>query len=84
MFLIGFDLSIPIIIVTVLLNVIIALMGRLAPQFNIFAVGFPITIAVGLLILYISTPYFTNYVINSFSNLKIEFIHLINSLSLIS
>jgi len=84
MFLIGLDLSIPIILVAILLNIIIALMGRLAPQFNIFAVGFPITIAVELVMLYFSVPYFTDYIIQSFLSLKVEFNHMINSLSLIS
>ncbi len=77
-FLIGLDLSIPIVLVAVILNVIIALMGRIAPQFNIFAVGFPITIAVGLLMLYVSVPYFTDYIMQSFGSLKTEFNHMIN------
>ena len=84
LFTIGLDLSIPIILVTILLNIIIALMGRLAPQFNIFAVGFPITIAVGLLMLYVSAPYFIDYVTRSFSGLDVEFNRLINALSTIS
>ncbi|MHB1545943.1 MAG: flagellar biosynthetic protein FliR [bacterium] len=77
-FLIGINLSIPIILVAILLNIIIALMGRIAPQFNIFAVGFPIIIVVGLLMLYISVPYFTDYIMMSFSGLKLEFNRLIN------
>jgi flagellar biosynthetic protein FliR len=80
-FLIGLDLSIPIILVAILLNIIIALMGRLAPQFNIFAVGFPLIIIVGLLMLYVSVPYFTDYIMMSFSNLKLEFNGVINSLA---
>ena len=83
-FLIGLDLSIPIVSIAILLNIIIALMGRLAPQFNIFAVGFPIMIAVGLLMLYISMPYFNDYMTQSFISLKTEFNYMINSLSYIS
>lgn len=81
MFLIGLDLGIPIVLVAILLNIIIALMGRIAPQFNIFAVGFPIIIALGLFMLYFSVPYFTDYMIQSFSSLKVEFNYMINSLS---
>jgi len=77
-FLIGVNLSIPIILVAILLNIIIALMGRLAPQFNIFAVGFPLIIVIGLLMLYISVPYFTDYIIMSFSGLQLEFNRLVN------
>ena len=83
-FTIGFDLSIPIVVVAILLNVIIALMGRLAPQFNIFAVGFPLTIFVGLYILYLAEPYFTDYIIKSFINLRFEFYRVINSLALLN
>ena len=79
-FLIGINLSIPIILVAILLNIIIALMGRLAPQFNIFAVGFPLIIIVGLLMLYISVPYFTDYIMMSFSGLQLEFNRLINTI----
>ncbi len=83
-FTIGFELSIPVVIVAILLNVIIALMGRLAPQFNIFAVGFPITIFVGLYILYFAEPYFANYMLKSFVNLRFEFYRIINSFLLLS
>ena len=82
-FLIGLDLSIPIVLVAIILNVIIALMGRIAPQFNIFAVGFPITIAVGLIMLYVTVPYFTDYVMQSFGGLKTEFNYMINYMTYI-
>jgi flagellar biosynthetic protein FliR len=77
------DLSIPIVLVAIILNVIIALMGRIAPQFNIFAVGFPITIAVGLIMLYVTVPYFTDYVMQSFGGLKTEFNYMINYMTYI-
>jgi flagellar biosynthetic protein FliR len=83
-FLIALELSIPVVLVAVLLNIVIALMGRLAPQFNIFAVGFPITIVVGLLMLYASIPYFTDYIMQSFSGLHTEFSRMINSMAYIS
>lgn len=82
LFTIALNISIPIILTTILLNIIIALMGRLAPQFNIFAVGFPITIAVGLLMLYISVPYFMDYVTHSFLNLNAQFNRLLNSIAM--
>lgn len=81
LFTIALNISMPIILTTILLNIIIALMGRLAPQFNIFAVGFPITIAVGLLMLYISVPYFMDYITHSFLNLNTQFNRLLNSIA---
>lgn len=81
-FIIGFYLSMPVVVVAVLLNVIVAFMGRLAPQFNIFAVGFPIIIIAGLIVIYLFVPYFSDFVINSFVKLKHEFYFLINYIPL--
>jgi flagellar biosynthetic protein FliR len=35
----------------------VGIMTRAAPQLNIFAVGFPVTLATGLVALYLATPY---------------------------
>ncbi len=35
------------------------ILTRAAPQLNIFAVGFPLTLAIGLLVLALALPYFT-------------------------
>jgi flagellar biosynthetic protein FliR len=38
-------------------NVAVGIMTRAAPQLNIFAVGFPVTLAVGFFALWISVPF---------------------------
>jgi len=38
-------------------NLSIGIMTRAAPQLNIFAVGFPITLAAGFLMLFVTLPY---------------------------
>ncbi len=38
-------------------NLSIGIMTRAAPQLNIFAVGFPITLAAGFSVLFVTLPY---------------------------
>ncbi len=77
-FLIGFELSIPIVVVALFTNIVIAIMGRLAPQFNIFAVGFPMIIVAGLFFMFLFMPYFSNYILFMFSGLNGEYISVLN------
>ena len=40
-----------------LTNLALGVLTRTAPQLNLFAVGFPVTVVVGLLILLLGMPY---------------------------
>jgi len=51
-------LSLPLLAALLITNVALGVLTRAAPQLNIFAVGFPLTILVGILVLYLSLPYF--------------------------
>jgi flagellar biosynthetic protein FliR len=42
-------------------NLAIGMMTRAAPQLNIFAVGFPITLGAGFVVLYFSVAYLPAY-----------------------
>lgn len=57
-FLIGVVLSLPVVGVLLVSNVAIGIMTRAAPTLNIFAIGFPITLLVGMLMMYVTFPYF--------------------------
>ena len=57
-FLGGVLLSLPVIAALLITNISIGIMTRAAPQLNIFAVGFPITLLVGFAVLMLSLPYF--------------------------
>lgn len=57
-FLWGLLLSMPVLAALMLTNVALAVLTRAAPQLNIFAVGFPITLMIGFIVLGISLPYF--------------------------
>jgi flagellar biosynthetic protein FliR len=52
----GILLSLPIIGALLLINLGFGVASRSAPQLNIFAVGFPVSLLVGLLLIWISLP----------------------------
>lgn len=51
-------LSLPLLAALLITNLALGVLTRAAPQLNIFAVGFPLTILVGILVLALSLPYF--------------------------
>lgn len=53
----GVQISMPVVAAIMLVNVALGVLTRAAPQLNIFAVGFPLTMGVGFVILAISIPY---------------------------
>ena len=55
----GLLISLPIVAVLLVANLAMGIMSRAAPQVNLFAVGFPITLGLGFFMLYLSLPYFT-------------------------
>ena len=59
------QLSMPIVAALLVTNAALALLTRAAPQLNIFGVGFPVTISVGMLMLGLSLPYLTEPAIRS-------------------
>lgn len=53
----GLLLALPMIAALLIANLSIGIMTRAAPQLNIFAVGFPITLAAGFMVLFVTLPY---------------------------
>lgn len=56
MFLFGLQLMFPVVTILLLLNVVIGVITRSAPQMNIFAFGFPLTLLVSIGALYLTAP----------------------------
>lgn len=52
----GLMLSMPVVGALLVANVSMGVLTRAAPQLNIFAVGFPVTLGLGFLMLYLSVP----------------------------
>lgn len=55
-FLVVFQIAAPAAVALFVVNVALGLMARVAPQMNVFVVGFPLQIGVGLLMLAVSVP----------------------------
>ncbi len=51
-----FRIGAPVAVTLVVVNISLAFMARVAPQMNVFVVGFPLQIAVGLIMLIVSLP----------------------------
>ena len=56
-FSIALSISLPILGVMLLINVVLGVMARVSPQLNLFAVGFPMTLAAGMVVLYLFVPH---------------------------
>lgn len=54
----GLLISMPVMAAVMMANVALGVLTRAAPQLNIFAVGFPITLGLGFFVLAFSLPYF--------------------------
>lgn len=57
-FVIGFKISIPVIAAAMLTEIALGVLSRTVPQMNVFVVGMPLKIGIGLLTLYIMMPIF--------------------------
>jgi flagellar biosynthetic protein FliR len=54
----GVLLALPVVAALLIANIAMGVLSRVAPQLNLFAVGFPVTIVSGLVVLMISLPHF--------------------------
>lgn len=54
----GVLLALPVVAALLIANIAMGVLSRVAPQLNLFAVGFPVTIVSGFVVLTISLPYF--------------------------
>lgn len=67
LFRIGVYAAMPVVAAMLVCNLVLGLLGRVAPQLNILAVGFSATIFVGFTVLYLSLP-----VISAFMHMALE------------
>lgn len=56
-FSVGVQLSLPIVATLLVTNIALGILTRAAPQLNLFAIGFPVTIGAGFLMLTLTLPY---------------------------
>jgi flagellar biosynthesis protein FliR len=63
----GLQLSLPILAALLITNIALGILTRAAPQLNIFGIGFPVSLGVGLLVLSLLLPYLSNPLQNLFN-----------------
>ena len=56
-FAIGLLIAVPFLAMILFVNVLLGVMSRVAPQLSLFSIGFPVTIAVGLVLLVVGLPW---------------------------
>ncbi len=78
---IGFRICLPVFVVTFILNVILGILARVAPQMNMFAVGMQLKLIVGLSLMYITSSLLYNASDFIFVNMKLMITEFINDLA---
>ncbi len=74
---IGLKLGAPLIVALLLANVIMGFMARSIPQMNIFVVGYPFTIGLGLLMLIIGMPHLVQEISRLFDSSGFKIVELL-------
>jgi flagellar biosynthetic protein FliR len=60
----GVEIAAPLILALVISDVAFGLVSRVVPQLNVFAVGFPMKIGIGLIVTAVTLPFFANWIAN--------------------
>lgn len=68
----GFKLSVPVVAIIFLLDLLLGVLVRTIPQMNVFVVGLPLKIIIGMTIILLSIPIFSAITMNSFNNIVEE------------
>ena len=63
----GLQIALPILAALLITNVALGILTRAAPQLNIFGIGFPITLGVGMLTISVALPYLNMPIQNLFN-----------------
>lgn len=66
-FILGFKMAAPILITIFVTNVLLGILSRAIPQMNVFVVGMPLKIFIGLITIFIILPLYYNVFTNIFS-----------------
>ncbi|MBR5789528.1 MAG: flagellar biosynthetic protein FliR, partial [Lachnospiraceae bacterium] len=75
-FIIAFRIFLPIFAVIMILNVILGILAKVAPQMNMFAVGMQIKLLVGLLVMFVTVfmlPDVANFIFKETKNMVVLF-----------
>ncbi len=77
LFVIAFRIILPIFVVSMILNAILGIMAKVAPQMNMFAIGMQLKLLVGFLILFLTIrmlPNISNFIFEEMKRMIVSFI----------
>lgn len=74
LFLISLQISIPIIVTLLILNITLGIISKFAPQVNIFMVGINIQVIVGFILILLYIPFFSTFASNIFNNIFVRIV----------
>jgi flagellar biosynthetic protein FliR len=80
MFLVALKLAAPVLVAMILINVLLAMLGRAVAQINVFILSFPLTIVGGLLVLGLALPYTVSLFEGEFMGLHDTIVRLLRIL----
>src|SRR5262249_46827152 len=66
LFAVGVRIAAPVLLVLLLVNGALGVLARTIPQLNVFAVGFPVNVGVGLVVLGASLPFTARFLAGRF------------------
>lgn len=78
MFVLAVRIGAPVIVALFITNIALAIISKTMPQMNVMMVGYPVTIAGGLLIMVLSIPLLSNLVQRAFEGMKYDFINVLS------
>lgn len=79
-FLLGFKISAPIIAAILITDVALGIMSKAVPQLNVFIVGMPLKIAVGIMIMILTIPMFMSIADILINGMRSEIVNFIKDL----
>jgi flagellar biosynthetic protein FliR len=79
MFVIALKLSAPVVLGMVISNILLGFIYKVAPQINVFFVGYPVFMFVGFIILFFGITVFVNGIGGYFGTMKGELIRVIEA-----
>lgn len=80
MFMVGLKLAAPVLVIILVINILLAILGRAVSQINVFVLSFPITIIGGLAVLSISMPYTVELLVQEIERLQLTILGLMKAL----
>ena len=79
-FVLAVMLAAPVIITLFIVNTVLGIIARTVPQMNVFIVGFPLAVGVGLIMIRVSFPYFKVVLVNAFQALQVDMVRIMGLL----